>query len=57
MEKAKKELVEAYMFYDMYYTEACWKGSPTVVIAKLKKLDTDNKKRDVLKANVSIHVK
>lgn len=57
MEKAKKELVRAYMFYDMYNTEACWKGSPTVVTEKLKKLDTEGKKRDALKANISIRVK
>ena len=57
MEKAKKELVEAYMFYDMYFSDACWKGNPTAVTAKLKKLDSDNKKRDALKANVSIRVK
>ena len=34
LEKAKKELVRAYMFYDMYNTEACWKGSPTIVTEK-----------------------
>ena len=57
MEKAKKELVRAYMYYDMWKTEACWKGDPTVVAQKVRKLSTDNKKRDALKANISIRVK
>ena len=56
MEKAKKELGMAYMFYDMYNTEAFWKGSLTAVTAKLKKLDTDGKKRHALNANISIRV-
>ena len=57
LDKSKKSLVKAMMYHEMYNSEACWKGASKIVTSNLRKLDSQAKKRESLKENISIRVK
>ena len=57
LDKSNKSLVKAMMYHEMYNNEAFWKGDSKIVTANLRKLDSEDKKREALRYNIIIHVK
>jgi hypothetical protein len=56
LEKAKKDLVEASYYWEMYHSDVCWKGKQTIVGKMLVWLKSELAKFKALKENIRMHV-
>jgi len=57
LEKATEEDIDALYYYQMYFSAACWKTDPKIVVTELKKLTPENMRYSALKENIMIRVK
>ncbi len=55
LDKAKEDLVEASYYWEMFHSEVCWKGKPSVVTKMLGRLKSETAKMEALKENIKMH--
>jgi hypothetical protein len=56
LDKAKEDLVEASYYWEMFHSEVCWKGKPSVVTKMLDRLKSETAKMEALKENIRMRV-
>jgi hypothetical protein len=49
-------LIESSYYYDMYFSDSCWKGEPRVVKTMLARIKSETRKIEALKANIKMRV-
>jgi len=54
--KAEEALVEASYYWDMYFSDVCWKGKQSIVRIMLARLRSELAKVEALKENMRIRV-
>jgi hypothetical protein len=56
LEKAKKCLVEASYYWEIYHSDVCWKGKHSIVHKMLGRLKSESAKLEALKENIRMQV-
>ena len=56
LDKAKEDLIEASYYWEMFHSEVCWKGKPSVVTKMLDWLKSETAKIEALKENIRMRV-
>ena len=54
--KAEEALVEASYYWDMYFSDVCWKGKQSIVKTMLARLRSESAKVEALKENIRMRV-
>jgi len=54
MEAATEAAIDASYYFDMWSSDACWKGDTKVVARSLKKMNSDALRLEALKENIRI---
>ena len=52
LDKAKEDLIEASYYWEMFHSEVCWKGNPSIVSKMLRRLKSESAKLEALKENL-----
>ena len=52
LEKAEEALIEASYYWDMYFSDVCWKGKQSIVKTMLAWLRSESAKVEALKENI-----
>ena len=50
--KAEEALIEASYYWDMYFSDVCWKGKQSIVETMLARLQSESAKVEALKENI-----
>ena len=56
LEKAEEALIEASYYWDMYFSDVCWKGKQSIVKTMLARLRSESAKVEALKENIRMRV-
>mgnify|MGYP006196441921 FL=1 len=56
LEKAEEALIEASYYWDMYFSDVCWKGKQSIVKTMLARLRSESTKVEALKENIRMRV-
>jgi len=56
LEKAEEALIEASYYWDMYFSDVCWKGKQSIVKTMLAQLRSESAKVEALKENIRMRV-
>ena len=52
LEKAEEALIDVSYYWDMYFSDVCWKGKQSIVKTMLARLRSESAKVEALKENI-----
>jgi hypothetical protein len=56
LEKAEETLIEASYYWDMYFSNVCWKGNQSIVTKMLARLKSESASLEAIKENIQMRV-